>query len=113
MIEDRRQRADGSPLRISKEFIYLEMQDRPAASTAKLSEYVYESQLSVIVTGIDEWVWAGYCFVNVYFKGERHCEQAEHYFNANVRMDPHSCGRYAADPPIWTPREYFLRALSA
>jgi hypothetical protein len=113
MMEDTRQRADGSPLRISEEVMYLQMQDHLPPSAEDLSEYIYESQLSVMVTGIDDWVWAGYCFVDVYFKGERHSEQVEHYSNAPIKMDPHSCGRYPADPPIWIPREYFLRALSA
>jgi hypothetical protein len=113
IIEDVRQRTDGSPLRIAEEVMYLQMQDRTPLLAERLSEYIYESQLSVMVSGIDDWVLAGYCFVDVYFKGERHCEQVEHYSNANPKMDPHSCGRYAADPPVWTPRGYFLRALSA
>jgi hypothetical protein len=112
-IEDPRKRADGGPLRISEEIMYLQMQDRPATSAKTLSEYIYESQLSVMVTGIDDWVWAAYCFVDVYFKGDEHCERVEHYSSANPKMDPHSCGRYAAEPPVWTPREYFLRALSS
>jgi hypothetical protein len=111
ILEDTRKRSDGRPLRISKEVIGLQMENRTSTKAKRQTEYLYESQISVMVTGIDDWVWAGYCFVDVYFKDENHLERAEQISNA--RIDPHSCGRYRADPPIWTPREYFLRALSA
>ena len=111
ILEDTRKRPDGRSLRISEEVIGLQMENRTSTKAKKQTEYLYESQISVMVTGIDDWVWAGYCFVDVYFKDENHLERVEQIFNA--RIDPHSCGRYPADLPIWTPREYFLRALSA
>jgi len=51
--------------------------------------------------------------VDTYFKGPTHSEQVEHYSHPNLHLDPHSCGSYDADIPVWDPREYFLRALSA
>jgi hypothetical protein len=112
MIEDTRQRADGTPLRVSEEFMYLQMQNHKTLAPEDLPEYIYESQLSLMVTGIDDWVWAGYCFVDVYFKGERHSEQVEHYLNAQTKMDPLMdplcCGKYPADPPIWIRANIFF-----
>jgi hypothetical protein len=83
------------------------------AITDRMQDYIYEAQISVLVTGIDDWVWAAYCFVDVYFKDAGHSERVHHYSDPRVRMDPHSCGKHPADPPTWIPREYFLRALQA
>jgi hypothetical protein len=106
---DARRRADGSPLRRSEESIPLQVNK----NTDPINhDYVYEAQLSVLVTGIDDWVWAAYCFADVYFKGEEHTETVEHYSKQQIVLDPHSCGRYPANPPVWIPREYYLRALS-
>lgn len=76
-------------------------------------DYIYEAQISVLVTGIDDWVWAAYCFADVYFKPEGHSETVEHYSNSQIKLDPPSCGRHPANPPVWIPREYYLRALSS
>ena len=125
MVEDTRQRAHGSPLRRSEEVMYLPMQEYTSLAPSsrdpdELPEFIYESQVPVMVTGIDDWVWAAYCFVDVYFKvkeGEHHTEQVEYYSNPGVlprdQKDPHSCGKHQANRPIWNPREYFLRAFSA
>jgi hypothetical protein len=117
MIEDKRE------LRRSEQVMYLPMQDDVSLSSNELPEFIYESQLSVMVTGIDDWVWAAYCFVDIYFKAhgtaEECIEQVEYYANprvyanARVERDTHSCGKYPASLPIWDPREYFLRSLSA
>jgi len=112
ILEDHRQRADGKPLRRSEEVIYLEMKNQSPNTDDDLDDCIYEAQLSVMITGIDDWLWTAYCFVDVYFKGERHKEQVEHYSNPNMRLDLHSCGKYSADRPVWLPRAYFLRTLS-
>lgn len=106
---DARRRADGKPLRRSEESIPLQAAPNTDSDDR---DYVYEAQISVMVTGIDDWVWAAYCLADIYFKGEEHTESVEHYSNQQIMLDPHSCGRYPANPPIWNPREYYLRALS-
>ena len=108
MIQDPRK------VRRSEEVMYLPIQGHASPSSDDIPEYIYESQISVMVNGIDDWVWTAYCFVDVYFKGNIHTEKVEHYSSDAInRMDPHSCGKYAADRPVWDPRKYFLRALSA
>ncbi|KAH8779452.1 hypothetical protein F5882DRAFT_406984 [Hyaloscypha sp. PMI_1271] len=108
MIQDPRK------VRRSEEVMYLPIQGHASPPSDDIPEYIYESQISVMVSGIDDWVWTAYCFVDVYFKGNIHTEKVEHYSSDAInRMDPHSCGKYAADRPVWDPRKYFLRALSA
>jgi hypothetical protein len=110
VAEDVRRRADGSALRRSEESIPLHGSNQALDSTGDWHDYIYEAQISVMVTGIDDWVWAAYCFADVYFKGEGHRETVEHF--SNLHLDPHSCGNHPSDPPVWIPREYYLRALS-
>lgn len=112
MSLDLRRRADGNPLRRSEESIPLQaVQNTDCSDRDHDHDYVYEAQISVMLTGIDDWVWTAYCFADVYFKGEEHTETVEHYSNQQIKLDPHSCGR-PANPPVWNPREYYLRAFS-
>ncbi|KAE9366670.1 hypothetical protein N431DRAFT_495096 [Stipitochalara longipes BDJ] len=114
MLNDSRELADGSPIRRSEEVMHLPNEGHASPKSRDMPEYIYESQISVMVSGIDDWIWTAYCFVDVYFKESIHTEQVEYYSShADDRMDPHSCGKYAADRPVWDPRKYFLRALSA
>ena len=113
LIVDTRQRAGGGPLRISEIAKPLEMRYRSPHTRSRTKDYLYEAQISVMVTGLDDWVWTAYCFVDVYFKAQNHPEQVECLSNYGTKLDPHSCGQYPADRPIWSPREYFLRTLSS
>jgi hypothetical protein len=70
-------------------------------------EYLCEAQVSVLVTGIDEWFWTAYCCVDKYFGSE---ETLQHYYDGN--LDAPSGGERWLDFPIWNPREYFLFILS-
>ncbi|KAG4415773.1 hypothetical protein IFR04_011073 [Cadophora malorum] len=98
---------NGKPLRRSEEVIHLSLDPlHPRLER----DYIHEAQVSIMVIGIDDWFWTAYCFADVYFKGEEHTEQV-HVMHRN-NADPHSCGKYFLDRPIWNPRHYFLRSLS-
>jgi hypothetical protein len=110
-----RQRVGGGPLRRSEGVIHLQMTDSlpTRRKKKKMQDYIYEAQISVLVTGIDDWVWAAYCFVDVYFKD---AERVHLYSDPRLGMegmDPHSCGKHRSNPPTWIPREYFLRTFQA
>jgi hypothetical protein len=97
-IHDERHKGDGTPLRIAEEVIHLKRKNPMVSDSPEMSDYIYEAQSSVMVTGLDDWVWTAYCFVDVYFKGVRHSEDVNSLSRPSprgaVRMDPHSCGRY-------------------
>jgi hypothetical protein len=107
-------------LRRSEEVIPLEMKghDHAAPRSAeddRSKDHIHEAQISFMVTGIDNWFWTAYTFVDTYFKDDDNTESAASYCRTspeNPPMDPHSCGQYEADKPIWNPRHYFLRSLS-
>jgi hypothetical protein len=89
------------------------MTDFSPAANEGMHAYIHEAQVSIMVTGIDDWVWTAYCFVDVYFKNARHSQRVQQLSNPPVRRDPHSCGKHSAEEPKWLPREYFLRSLQA
>jgi hypothetical protein len=69
--------------------------------------------MSVIVTGIDHWVWAAIGCFETYFGSK---ESVDGYDQMKGRCgrrwgrpDPLAVGQINAHEPIWTPREYFLR----
>lgn len=113
---------DGRPIRITEEVIQLQMNGQSSSrlqndeqeneNEPPEQEYIHQAQISVMVTGTDDWFWTVYCFVDTYFKEEGHHESVEFYSNQNPPMDPISCGRDDAGLPIWVPRHYFLRTLS-
>jgi hypothetical protein len=107
-------------IRRSEEVIPLEIRGYDPATLRPTVEdgsrdYIHEAQVSFMITGIDDWFWTAYSFVDIYFKGDGNTESVDHYSQTNPQtppMDPHSCGNYEADKPIWNPRHYFLRCLS-
>lgn len=70
-------------------------------------EYLCEAQISVLVTGIDEWFWTAYCCVDTYFGSEG---KVQYYHDEH--LDAPSGGERFARYPIWNPRGYFLDILS-
>ena len=76
--------------------------------TLSQTEYFYETQISVMVTGFDEWYWTAYCCIDTYYDTED--TTGFHYrngFDALVGGTKRP-GYY----PVWNPREYFLLILS-
>lgn len=108
---DSRIRTNGKPLRDSWELPSLSEDVQTAASTGMV-DCVYEAHIAVAVTGIDNWVWTAYGFVDTYFEAE---DSVESYDQLNGeyggRADPFSCGVLDSDRPIPTPRAYFLRVV--
>jgi hypothetical protein len=67
IISDTRRKPDGTPLRLAEKLIQLQMREPEPNQTEQESDYIYEAQLSLMVTGVDDWVWNSYCFVDGYF----------------------------------------------
>jgi hypothetical protein len=72
--------------------------------------------MSVIVTGIDHWVWTAIGCFETYFGSEdsvdRYDQMKGRRNNGRPgRADPLAAGQINAHEPIWTPREYFLKVL--
>ncbi|KAF4628639.1 hypothetical protein G7Y89_g9512 [Cudoniella acicularis] len=90
----------------------LEFHIPPTTISTSRDEHIclYEAQTSVVVTGIDQWVWAAYGFVDNYF-GSNETVDYYHLLRGKIggHPDPLAAGRLNADEPIWTPREYFLQ----
>lgn len=81
-----------------------------------LDDCICEAQISVLVTGVDHWSWTAFVFVDTYYKGAYNQESVEHYVDQvqlGASLDPLTEGQYEAEPPVWMPREYFLRILES
>ncbi|KAF2137333.1 uncharacterized protein K452DRAFT_236025, partial [Aplosporella prunicola CBS 121167] len=72
-------------------------------------DYYHECQLSLLVTGVDEWFWTGYCLVDTYYGSE---EEWSTYFEGDDSSEPATGGASTLQYPIWNPREYFLAVLA-
>ena len=79
----------------------------PERSVHGVQDWFYEAQISVLVTGIDEWFWTVYCFVDTYFGSE---ETVDYYHERG--LDALTGGEKASHYPAWNPRGYFLQLLS-
>lgn len=110
-IKDRRQDKGGEPLRRSYDVTFLDTKHE------QLCAFLYEAQISVVISGTDEWRWVGYCFVDTYFDADHEDgESVDNYHQDSVGddgmlVDPCTHGRLALDRPIQEPREYFLEVL--
>jgi hypothetical protein len=101
----------------------LDLQDRPLRRVDDVSYldwdrdrriYLYEAQISFVVSGIDNWRWTAYCFVDEYFQDENHTDASNvvHPHDraiAKAQMGSSSL-KNATEPKITTddPKEYFL-----
>lgn len=79
-------------------------------------EHIYQTQLSFLVSGIDNWSWVGYCFVDTYHDGSGSDDAVHNYPSPDTSpddfpLDPASGGNFPASPPFWSPRVYFLQIL--
>ena len=79
----------------------------PRRGSQQDPEHLYEAEVSVLLTGVDEWFWTAYCCVDTHFGSE---ESVEHYHERG--LDAFTGGEKACQLPIWNPREYYLLVLS-
>ncbi|KAI9708419.1 MAG: hypothetical protein M1828_002991 [Chrysothrix sp. TS-e1954] len=87
-------------------------QSRPASATSRAGtggpgDFVHQAQISILITGIDEWIWTALCCVDTYFETD---DQTEEMYYLN--LDAPTGAENTCDKPIWNPREYFLVALA-
>ncbi|KAF4965740.1 hypothetical protein FSARC_6523 [Fusarium sarcochroum] len=74
-------------------------------------DYLCEAQVSILVTGIDQGIWTGFCFVDTYYQAEDRRQCVEDYCESELQMDPFTDGRCDAGQPLLDPGEYFLTDL--
>lgn len=101
------------PLRRTGDLQFLRLAPFPTEASGS-DDCIYEAQISVLVTGVDHWSWTAFAFVDTYYKGAGNLESVENYIDQvqlGAKFDPLTEGRYGAEPPVWRPREYFLRVL--
>lgn len=76
-----------------------------------LNEYVYESQLSYLVSGLSRYSWSAYLFNDLYFELDDNSDSVAGY-DAEREMepglDPLSTGKIFLSAAPCEPREYFL-----
>ncbi|KAF2234442.1 hypothetical protein EV356DRAFT_466610 [Viridothelium virens] len=79
-------------------------------------DFFHEAQVSMLLYGIDEWVWTAYCCVDTYFGSEpghrTYHEGSEDDSGMSYGVDAPSGGSRELRFPTWNPREYFLMVLA-
>jgi hypothetical protein len=60
---------------------------------------LYDAQLSIVVTGTDDWVWTAYCIEDSYFDSVGSSQTPFDFISADNPL---------LESPIWDPREDFL-----
>lgn len=106
--EDHRLHANGRPLRQCRDISFLDWTSSGSPS------FLYEAQVSCLVSGIDESRWVAYAFVDNYFEDEGEGKETVSAYHEDSldeggnRMDPLTYGTCEVDKPDWNPRKYFL-----
>ena len=72
---------------------------------------IYETQLSIAVTGVDHWRWTAWGFVDTWFEPGDAVSVYDEGEVSGSRPDPLSNGQLDVEPPECLPRKYFLRLL--
>jgi hypothetical protein len=108
LLEDPRMGVGNKPLRRSWRLPFLSG-SRCAPGSPSGHQCLYETQISVTVTGINHRVWTAYGLFDTY-----HCskDKVETYFQMKTPTDvpdPLTAGQHNAHNLMWTPREYFFK----
>lgn len=106
--EDHRLDSNATRLRQSRDVSFLNWK------SSGPSDFLYEAQISCLITGSDDWRWIAYFFVDTYFdSADEAKETVESYHEDSIQdggmhADPLTFGLVDAEKAIPTPREYFL-----
>ncbi|KAE9363171.1 hypothetical protein N431DRAFT_357765 [Stipitochalara longipes BDJ] len=113
LITDVRKTNEGQPLRQSWELPFLSRPMSTSKSAAGMP-CLYEAHTSIVVTGIDHWVWAAYGIVDTYFGSKESLKHYDEESDSLAQVDPLAKGQIPAHPLflIWTPREYFFKIVA-
>jgi hypothetical protein len=109
--QDQRRDSNGSPLRKTQNVSFLNWKNSERAG------FLYEAQISCVVSGRDQDRWLAYCFVDSYFDAsEEERESVLSYHEDSLGehgtlMDPLTKGSSSESEPIERPSEYFLVVL--
>lgn len=81
----------------------------PRPNSNEDKDFYYEAQISVLVTGVDEFLWTSICCVDTFFG----CETGrKDYLEDDAPVEPATGGSSPLRYPMWNPREFFLVVLS-
>jgi hypothetical protein len=109
LLKDSRKGFDGKPLRMSWHLPFLSGSKGPTRSS---DQCLYETQISVTVTGIDHRVWTAFGSFDNYYGSNDSVEAYQVYRQTKGqtgRADPLTAGQLNAYNLIWTPREYYFK----
>jgi hypothetical protein len=105
LLQDTRKGFDGKPLRGSWVLPFLKN-----ARSQDSSCCLYEAQMSVTVTGIDDYVWTTYGIFDSYFESK---DTAVSYHkmrsSRTLWIDPLAAGQLPFRNLVCTPREYYFK----
>ena len=108
--KDHRLHANGRPLRQSQDVSFLDW-------SSGSSSFLYEAQVSCLVSGTDDSRWVAYAFVDNYFEVDGDGRETVSSYHEDslgegcLRVDPLTFGTCPVDMPVWNPRKYFLMVL--
>jgi hypothetical protein len=110
VLQDDRRKGDGTPLRQKWPWPSLSGTVNSSRITDKVDEEysLYEAQISVAITGIDDSIWTAYGFVDTFCRPEESIKGYHQSSGGNGRADPLAAGVFDTNIS-WTPRQYFLK----
>ena len=76
-------------------------------SSPDTPEFLYEAQISLLISGLDEWFWTAFFFVDTYFSS-RQSLRSYHERGIDALRGEEGYVRI----PVWNPRGYFLLVFS-
>ncbi|KAK5554436.1 hypothetical protein LTR46_007634 [Exophiala xenobiotica] len=104
-LDDHRRNRNNKPLRQRRDVSLLQPEGKHA--------YLYEAQISCVVSAIDEWKWVAYGFVDSYFddeNGENSRTYDQDTLNG-IHTGPFEYGITEADKPPAKARDFFCKVL--
>jgi hypothetical protein len=108
LLQDPRKGFGNKPLRRSWHLPFLSG-SKSALGFPVGDQCLYETQISVTVTGIDHRVWTAYGLFDTYHGSNDNVETYLQTKTSTGGPDPLTAGQLTAHSLIWTPREYYFK----
>lgn len=109
-VEGSRRKSKGSPVRIALDLPFAGITDDTSTTPPKGVERLYQAQVSVVVTGIDNRIWSAYAFIDAIEDKDTVTHYHQEAQDLGLPPDPLACSRIMVEARRFLPpKRYFLK----